>query len=143
MSPSISPTADAWADFIPGRATSLSDGVGKALGSQIVGRLLDSGYNFDFFDDGMLDRFGKVDNGTLKFGNVKYRAVVLAGVERISPIHMQKLEAFAKAGGIVVATRRLPAIAPVTKPPMKIKKPSPIFRKDSSPTQTPRHLRTG
>jgi hypothetical protein len=103
--------SDAWAHFTPGHI-SLSDGVGKYLGSQIVGRLLDNGYNFDFFDDGMLDRFGKVDGSTLRFGNVHYKMIVLAGVERIPVSTMQKLEAFAKAGGLVVATRRLPSIAP-------------------------------
>ncbi len=51
--------SDAWARFSPGDGSrlhnSLTDEVGECLGHQIVGDLLDSGYNLDFFDDGILD----------------------------------------------------------------------------------------
>jgi hypothetical protein len=99
--------SDAWAGFVPGRI-SLSDAAGWRLGPDIVPAILDSGYNLDFFDDGMLDLRGKVENGTLVFGDLRYKVVVLAGVERIPPATMQKLKEFADGGGIVVATRRLP-----------------------------------
>ena len=103
--------SDAWAGFVPGRI-SLSDAVGLKLGPDIVPAILDSGYNLDFFDDGMLDLRGKVENGTLVFGDLRYKVVVLAGVERIPPATMRKLKEFAAAGGTVVATRRLPDRAP-------------------------------
>jgi hypothetical protein len=103
--------SDAWAGFVPGRI-SLSDAVGLKLGPDIVPVILDSGYNLDFFDDGMLDLRGKVENGTLAFGDVRYKVVVLAGVERIEPATMQKLKEFAAGGGTVVATRRWPDRAP-------------------------------
>jgi hypothetical protein len=55
---------------------------------------------------------GTVSGNTLAFGDVHYRAVVLPGVERIPLATMQKLEQFAQAGGIVIATGRLPDLAP-------------------------------
>jgi hypothetical protein len=103
--------SDAWAGFVPGRI-SLSDAVGRQLGPDIIPAILDSGYNLDFFDDGMLDLRGKVENGTLVFGDLKYKVVVLAGVERIPPATMHTLKEFAEGGGILVATRRLPDRAP-------------------------------
>jgi hypothetical protein len=102
---------DAWANFRPG-SISLSDGVNRMLGQEIIPSLLDSGYNMDFFDDGMLEARGKVDGGALAFGEVKYKTVVLAGVERMPLETLKKLEAFANAGGTVVASRSIPSIAP-------------------------------
>ncbi|HEX4054082.1 MAG TPA: glycosyl hydrolase [Tepidisphaeraceae bacterium] len=102
---------DAWANFTPGRV-SLSDEVGRLLGNQIVGKILDAGYNLDFFDDGMLDIHGHVEGGALVFGENRYRIIVLAGVERIPLSTMRKLEDFALRGGLLIATRRLPSIVP-------------------------------
>jgi len=103
--------SDAWASFVPGRVE-MNSAVSQCLGRDIVRQILESGYNLDFFDDGLLDLRGKVEAGTLAFGDVKFRVVVLAGVERIPPATMQKLEAFAKAGGILIATRSMPSRAP-------------------------------
>jgi len=103
--------SDAWAGFVPGRI-SLSDAVGLKLGPNIIPAILDGGYNLDFFDDGMLDLRGRVENGALLFGNLRYRVVILAGVERIPPSTMEKLKEFAGGGGIIIATLRVPDRAP-------------------------------
>jgi hypothetical protein len=103
--------SDAWAHFVPGRVA-MNSAVSARLGSSIVRNILESGYNLDFFDDGLLDMRGKVDNGTLTFGDIKYKVVVLAGVERIPPSTMQKLDEFTKGGGILIATRSIPSLAP-------------------------------
>ncbi|MGD0464801.1 MAG: glycosyl hydrolase [Tepidisphaeraceae bacterium] len=103
---------DAWANFTPGHV-SLSDGIGRCLGDKIVGAILDAGYSFDFFDDGMLDARGRVEEGTLSFGQTaRYRTVILAGVERIPLSTLRKLEDFVKHNGLLVATRRLPSLVP-------------------------------
>ncbi|HUB27547.1 MAG TPA: glycosyl hydrolase, partial [Tepidisphaeraceae bacterium] len=102
---------DAWANFRLGHI-SLTDGVGVCLGPKIVGDILDSGRNLDFFDDELLAMRGKVEDGEIRFGDLRYNIVVLAGVERIPVATLQRLEEFARGGGLVVATRRLPAIAP-------------------------------
>ena len=102
---------DAWASFVPGKVA-MNAAVSSRLGREIVPHILASGYNLDFFDDGLLDLRGKVEGGTLAFGDLKYKVVVLAGVERIPPSTMRKLEEFAQGGGIVIATRRIPSVAP-------------------------------
>ena len=103
--------SDAWASFVPGRVA-MNSAVSQCLGRDIIRQILESGYNLDFFDDGLLDLRGKVDGGTLAFGDVKFKVVVLAGVERMPPSTIRKLEEFAKAGGIVIATRTIPSLAP-------------------------------
>jgi hypothetical protein len=108
------PNSDAWASF--GRNFSLSAALqGKVGGS--VRAITDAGYDLDFFDDQLLAMRGKVAGDTLAFGDVHYRVVVLPGVERIPLATMKKLEKFARAGGIVIATRRLPDLAPGYKTP--------------------------
>jgi len=133
------PNDDAWAKFTPGKVA-LTDIVGECIGHKIVGQILDAGYNLDFFDDGMLDARGRVDNGSLLFGQagrgessrgqstrgegaslrgeggipggIRYHVVVLAGVERMPLSTLKKLSDFAAHGGVLIATRRLPALAP-------------------------------
>jgi hypothetical protein len=102
---------DAWAHFTPGHV-SLSDGVNEQLGKTIVGRILDAGYNLDFFDDPMLERFGRIDANAMIFGDIRFKVIVLANVERIPLATMKKFEAFARGGGILVAVGREPALAP-------------------------------
>ena len=103
------PNSDAWTDL--GRSFSMSSTLGPKVGASVKA-LTDAGYNLDFFDDQLLAMRGKVDGGTLAFGDAHYRAVVLPGVERIPVATMQTLEKFAQAGGIVIAMRRLPDLAP-------------------------------
>jgi hypothetical protein len=126
------PNDDAWARFTPGKVA-LTDLVGDCIGHNIVGEILDAGYNLDFFDDGMLDARGRADNGSLLFGQggrsgstrgqstrgeggipqgIRYHVVVLAGVERMPLSTLKKLEAFAARGGALIATRRLPNLVP-------------------------------
>jgi hypothetical protein len=95
------PVADAYAEFRPGRPDLIGT-LARRLGPDIVGRILEAGYNLDFFDDGTADR---VVGG-------KYRAIVLPGVERIPVETLRKFEGFARRGGSVVATRRVPSGAP-------------------------------
>jgi hypothetical protein len=103
--------SDIWANFTPGKVA-MNTAISKRLGKVVMRQILESGYNLDFFDDGLLDMRGKVEGGALVFGDVKYKVVVLVGVERIPPSTIRKLEEFAKGGGIVIATRRIPSLAP-------------------------------
>ena len=103
--------SDAWASFVPGRVA-WNAAISQALGRDITRQILESGYNYDFIDDGLLELRSRVDGGTLAFGDLRYKTVVLPGVERIPVTTMRALEKFAQAGGLVVATRRLPALAP-------------------------------
>lgn len=105
------PNSDAWASFELGQV-SMSKTLIKMVGSQVTNAIVDAGFNFDFFDDQLLERHGKLEGDKLAFVGAKYRVVVLPGVERIPVSTLQKLEAFARAGGIVIATKRLPQRAP-------------------------------
>jgi hypothetical protein len=102
--------SDAWAHFTPGNISVTSSYAGN-LGNS-VGTILDAGYNLDFFDDGMLNHLGKVDGPSLSFGDLKYKVVILAGVQRIPLSTMRQLETLAKNGGTVVAMYSLPSLAP-------------------------------
>src|SRR5262249_41001611 len=64
------------------------------------------------FDDDVLMKNGRIEQNKLVLGAGRYRAIVLPAVERIPLETMRKLEEFARAGGIVIATRRLPQIVP-------------------------------
>lgn len=103
--------SDAWAAFVPGRVA-WNAAAGENLGREVPRQLLESGYDYDFIDDGLLEMRGRVDGGALAFGDLRYKIVVLPGVERIPLTTMRALEKFAQGGGLVVATKRLPAIAP-------------------------------
>lgn len=103
--------SDAWASFTPGRVA-MNAAVSSRLGRTIIPQILEAGYNLDFFDDQLLERRGKVEGGALVFGDVKFKVVVLAGVERMPPATMRKLEQFVKGGGILIATRSMPSKAP-------------------------------
>jgi hypothetical protein len=102
---------DAWASFTPGHVA-MDAAVAQRLGPDIIRRILESGYNFDFFDDGLLDLRGRVEGNSLAFGDVRFKAVVLAGVECLPPSTLRKLEEFARGGGILIATRSIPSRAP-------------------------------
>jgi hypothetical protein len=105
------PNSDAWASFTPGRVH-LIETQRELLGHDIMPRILESGYNLDFFDDGALEQVGRVEKNALVLGQNKYRIVVLPGVERIPLNTLKKLDEFVRGGGILIATRRIPKVAP-------------------------------
>jgi len=82
------PNHDAWSHFTattegrPGNVHMI-DELRQRLGPNVIPQLLDSGYNFDFFDDDTLRQVGQVENGSLILGGHKYQAVVLPDVGRI------------------------------------------------------------
>src|SRR6266498_5646047 len=105
------PNSDAYAHFSAGHVHMI-DTLRELVGDNVIPRILEAGYNFDFFDDNVLKQVGRVDKGALALGPNKYRVVILPGVERISLDTLKTLEEFARNGGIVIATRRLPGLSP-------------------------------
>jgi hypothetical protein len=105
------PNDDGWAHFTNGNPH-LIEILRDRVGTDVISTILDSGYGFDFFDDDVLMKNGRIEQNTLALGSSRYRAIVLPAVERIPLETLRKLEEFARAGGIVIATRRLPQIAP-------------------------------
>ena len=94
------PTDDAWAHFTPGHV-SLNETLGPLIGPHLFPQILDAGYNFDLIDD-----------RAILHGGVPYRILILPGVERIPMESYRAIEKFAAQGGVVIATRRVPSLAP-------------------------------
>ena len=105
------PIPDAWAAFTLGRVH-LFQVVGERLGKSVIPRLLEAGYQFDLVDDRMITQLARVEKGRLGVARHGYPIVVLPGVERMPAATLRRLREFARAGGILVATRRLPSTAP-------------------------------
>jgi hypothetical protein len=94
------PTDDAYAGFALGR-DSVNQAMDGLLGANVIPQILDAGYNFDYIDDGAIAHAG-----------MPYRILILPGVERIPLATLPKLDEFVRKGGILVATRRTPSMAP-------------------------------
>ena len=105
------PTHDAWAALPIGEAN-LWEAIWRRLGPNLLPSLLEAGYNVDFFDDEILAQNSRIDDGKLAIANQKFTVVVLPGIERIPPSTLAKLGEFARSGGTLVATRRLPSLGP-------------------------------
>jgi hypothetical protein len=105
------PNCDAWASFSPGRANMI-DTLRDRVGPDAIAAVLEAGFNLDFFDDEVLKQLGKVEKNVLAIGANRYRAVVLPNVQRIPVETIRLLEEFARSGGVVVASQRIPMFAP-------------------------------
>ena len=98
-------------DFSAGHVH-LIDAERELVGESLMPAIFEAGYNLDFFDDEMLRTIGNVGKGELSLGPSRHRVVILPGIERMPLATLEKLEAFVNDGGILIATRRLPEIAP-------------------------------
>jgi hypothetical protein len=106
------PNSDAWAGFTSGKVHYMIEALRDRIGDDVIARTLEAGYNFDFFDDDVLRQVGRVEQDRLALGENKYKAVILPNVERIPLDTLRRLAEFANNGGLVVATKRAPALAP-------------------------------
>lgn len=82
------------------------------VGDQIMPSLFEAGYNLDFFDDDVLNKFGKVGKEEIAIGQSKHKVIVLPNIERIPLASLRKIKEFADNGGIVIATRKAPSKVP-------------------------------
>ena len=94
------PNDDVYASFSPGHA-SLSDGMAKYVTPALTEQILDAGFNFDYIDEEAIDRVG-----------IPYSMLVLPHVTRMSPELLEKLAAYKKRGGKVIAVGTIPSEAP-------------------------------
>jgi alpha-L-rhamnosidase len=105
------PSSDAYAQFSPGKV-SIDQSMNNLLGPNLIPQVLEAGYNFDFIDDAAIQNLGKVESRGLTVGANRYSIIILPGVERIPVATLQKLKEFARQGGVLIATRRIPSMAP-------------------------------
>lgn len=94
------PEEDAQSRFSP-RENSVSGQMKALLGPDLVPQILDAGYNFDFIDaEAILSK------------GIHYPVLVIPGIERLPLAAYQRVAEYARKGGIVIATERLPSAAP-------------------------------
>jgi glycosyl hydrolase family 106( putative alpha-L-rhamnosidase) len=105
------PVADGFAHFTPGHVN-LLDTLRQRVGTDLIPAVLGAGYTFDFFDDEALKAVGRVEGNTLRLGPQRYSIVIVPAVERMPFESLRMMDAFARAGGIVIATKRTPELAP-------------------------------
>ena len=94
------PTADAYAGFTLGH-DSVNQSMERLLGANVIPQILDGGYNYDFIDDDAIAAVG-----------IKYPVLVLPNVERMPLKTLVKIGEYARKGGTVIATGRVPSLAP-------------------------------
>ena len=94
------PTDDAYAGFTPG-SDSVSKSMEQLVDPALVSQILDSGYNFDFIDDGAIEH-----------GGVPHPILILPDVKRIPLVTYRKLQEYASKGGTLVAVGHAPSLAP-------------------------------
>ena len=80
---------------------SIDESLQGSLVSKVVPQILDSGFNVDFIDADAIDTVG-----------IPHHVLVLPGIDRLPAATYQRIEDFARRGGIVVATNSLPSTAP-------------------------------
>ena len=84
-----------------GSNITIDESMPEFLGTEVIPQVLDAGFNLDFIDADAIDTVG-----------IPYRVLILPRVDRIPLKTYEKIVEFARSGGIVVATRRMPATAP-------------------------------
>jgi hypothetical protein len=84
-----------------GSNVSVDESIPAFLGQEVIPQILQAGFNFDFIDADAIDEVG-----------IPYKVLVLPGVQRIPPGTYEKIVEYARHGGIVIATKRLPDTAP-------------------------------
>jgi hypothetical protein len=93
------PTEDAWSGFQAGRV-SINQVMPALLGPDLIPRILDAGFNFDFIDDRAIEKVG-----------IRYPVLVLPEVKRMPPETARRIEQFKQKGGIVVEASRVGELA--------------------------------
>ena len=98
------PTDDAWSSFMAGK-DSVNEAISSLLPADLIPRILDAGYNFDFIDDRAIDQLG-----------IPYPVLVLPPLKRMPPATSRKLDEFKRNGGVVVQAAEI-AQLPTRYPP--------------------------
>ncbi len=80
--------------------------------SDLLHGLIRAGYDFDGLDFWAMARLGRTRGVQLEVGHAAYEAVILPGLELMDAEAMERVAAFARTGGTVVASVRLPDSAP-------------------------------
>ena len=80
---------------------SMDEPLDHSLLSAVIPQVLDAGFNLDFIDADAIDTLG-----------IPYPVLILPAIDRLPLATYQKIEEYARHGGIVIAAHSLPATAP-------------------------------
>lgn len=94
------PEDDAQAAFTPGHV-SVTDEMHKRITPELMGAILDAGYNVDYVDAATID----------KLKAIPYPVLVLPPTDRIPLATYKEIERYAAAGGKVIAIGKTPSLA--------------------------------
>lgn len=94
------PEDDAWANFMPGRA-SITALMPRWITPALTQAIEDSGHNFDY-----------IDSAAIAARGIHYPVLIMPNVDRISPATLTLIQKYAAQGGKVIAIGRIPAQAP-------------------------------
>lgn len=94
------PNDDVYADLVPGKV-SLSAEMHRYVTPALVEQILDAGYNLDYIDATAITALG-----------VRYPVLVMPHVRRLAPDVIERLTAYVRAGGKIVAVGTMPSLAP-------------------------------
>jgi hypothetical protein len=95
------PEDDAQAAFEPGHV-SIVDEMSKRISPQLMAAVLDAGYNVDYIDAATID----------KLRTIPYSILLIPPTDRIPLSTYKTIEAYANAGGKVIAVGKTPSLAP-------------------------------
>lgn len=105
------PLADIYSHF--GVGSLVMDGeIQRRLGQELFMDLRHAGYDFDLINDDALARIAKVEDGKLKAGTAEYSVAIVPGIEHMPPESLERFAEFARQGGTLIFTERLPQTAP-------------------------------
>jgi hypothetical protein len=105
------PLADIYSHYGLGSLT-MDTEIERRLGLDLFMALRRAGYDFDLINDDALAKIAKVDAGKLKAGTAEYSVIIVPGVEFMPPESLERLAEFAREGGFLIFTERIPEFAP-------------------------------
>jgi hypothetical protein len=103
------PTDDAWAAFAP-PAVSITGAMERLITPELMSAVLSAGYNLDYIDADAIDKLG-----------IQHQILLLPPTDRIPVETLRKMQAFAAAGGKVIAVGRAPSLDAEGRPIAEIK----------------------
>lgn len=94
------PNDDVYARSVPGKV-SLSEGMKHYVTAQLTEQILDAGHNLDYVDAESILALG-----------LKHPVLVMPRVSRLAPEVLERLAAYVRGGGKIIAVGRTPSTAP-------------------------------
>lgn len=70
--------------------------------------LLANGWDFDLINDDVLQRHARFEGQAIRVRDLEYRALILPNIEALPPESMERIEQYARGGGVVIALERIP-----------------------------------